>query len=155
MWYHRGQRKTIFQGEEQPTVTNTVGRFRKIKIKNAHWIYQQRLVGNLGKNSYSGQNKSLHLPESSSWSFITTLTLPFPECLCHLPGHGAHSGTSPHTVFYYYSNTSRLLILSSHIISSVRPRTMTLTLSFSWQQCYWKCGPWTYTSPQTFVTNSW
>lgn len=44
------------------TVTHKVGRSKTTKIKNVHWTYQQKLVTDLGINSYSGQSKSLNLP---------------------------------------------------------------------------------------------
>lgn len=48
----------FFQGEKWSAVTNTVGKSKKIKMKNVHW----KFLSDLGKNSYSGQSKSLHLP---------------------------------------------------------------------------------------------
>lgn len=43
-------------------VTNIVEKSKKIKIKNGHWICQQMPVSDLGKNIYSGQSESLHVP---------------------------------------------------------------------------------------------
>lgn len=57
-----GKRRQLFQGEKWSAVTITVGRSKKIKIKNVQWTYQQKLVSDLGKNSYNGQSKSPQLP---------------------------------------------------------------------------------------------
>lgn len=44
------------RGKERSPMTNRVGTAKKIKIKNAHWIYQHELVRDLGSNNSSGQS---------------------------------------------------------------------------------------------------
>lgn len=55
----RGNSRVVLQeprGKERSPMTNRVGTARKIKIKNAHWIYQHELVRDLGSNNSSGQS---------------------------------------------------------------------------------------------------
>jgi len=158
IWCHRSQKKTVFQREKKWSTVDWYS-WKAQKIKNVHWIYQQKLVSDLGENGYSGQRRSLHLPQSCSWSFITCIDLVLPWT--PLPPPGPRD-----TLWRLLTHTwSFTIIPTPHIcwsclpnmISSVRPRTMNTILSFSRQACYWKRGPWwTCISPQTvLLPNPW
>lgn len=55
----RGNSRVVLQeprGKKRSPMTNRVGTAKKIKIKNAHWIYQHELIRDLGSNNSSGQS---------------------------------------------------------------------------------------------------
>lgn len=130
--WHKSQKKKIVQGKKWSIVTNGVGTSKKIKIKNAHWIYQQELVSDLGRNSSSGQ--SVIPPQKSCPWPLPSQYWSCPAYLCPLIIHVIHFGTYSHMICYYCSDTSHRFILFSHIINSLHQQLWYIILLFSWLQ---------------------